>query len=262
MTKISILKTSNIIAFILMVYVNYLSNTLPINGQTAGELSDKYVNYFVPAGITFTIWGVIYGWLLILIVYQLFSFFSNTIKEKMDPIIDKLGWLFVFSCILNVAWLLAWHYEQVELSVLIMASFLGTLIYIFNKINIGIKKINNLEKWISQAPFSIYLGWISVATIANFTALLVQINWNGFGISPSAWAKIMIIIAVLITSYMAIKKNAVFYAFTVVWALWGIHIKRSQIGNFESVSIDKFVYFGIGLILILVFIKTPKWLNY
>ncbi len=188
------LKIANITAFILMVYVNYLSNALPINGHTAGELSDKYVNYFVPAGLTFAIWGVIYSWLLVLLGFQIVSFFSVNIDKKVSPIVKKIGWLFVVSCLLNVSWLLAWHYEFVGLSVAIMVSFLATLLYLFLKIGVGKSKVNNLEKWISHIPFSIYLGWISIATIANFTALLVSSQWNGFGIDNATWAKVMIII--------------------------------------------------------------------
>ena len=256
------IKITNIVAFIAMVYVNYLSNALPINGNTAGELSDKYVNYFVPAGLTFAIWGVIYGWLLVFIVFQIVSFFNKNIEEKVNPIIEKIGWLFVFSCVLNIGWLLAWHYQFVGLSVLIMLSFLSILLFLNYKIGVGKTKISSLEKWISHAPFSIYVGWISIATIANVTALLVNIEWSGFGIDASIWAKIMIIVGAIITCFVLYRRNAIFYGMVVIWAFFGIHLKRTQIGDLASMEIDKIVFFCLGFIVIVLLLRAKKWFSY
>lgn len=256
------LKLANIIAFILMVYVNYLSNALPINGHTAGELSDKYINYFVPAGLTFAIWGIIYSWLMVLLGFQIASFFSKYLDKNVSPIVEKIGWLFVISCLLNITWLLAWHYEFVGLSVLIMVCFLATLLYLFLKIGVGKSKVNNLEKWISHAPFSIYLGWISIATIANFTALLVSNQWNGLGFDGVVWAKIMIIIGLVLTVFVVIQRNALFYALVVMWAFYGIHLKRSQIADMDSLSIDNVSLFCLGVITLTVLIRTKRWFDY
>jgi hypothetical protein len=262
MNNLKTLKTANLFAFVGMVYINYLSNALPINGNTPGELSDKYVNYFVPAGITFAIWGVIYGWLLAFLVFQIASFFTKSLAEKIDPIVEKIGWLFVISCIINVSWLLAWHYELVLISVLIMITFLILLILLFLKIGVGKSKTNSLEKWICHAPFSIYLGWISIATIANFTALLVHNQWNGFGVEEANWAKIMIIIGMLVSIFVLFTRNAIFFGFVVIWAFYGIHVKRTQIGDELSLSIDKLVLFSLGIIAITAIARTKKWLNY
>ncbi len=262
MKNLSLIKTLNIIAFLAMVYVNYLSNALPINGNTAGELSDKYVNYFVPAGLTFAIWGVIYSWLLVFLGFQIVSFFNKSITQKVDPIIEKIGWLFIVSCLLNVSWLLAWHYEFVGLSVLIMVSFLVNLLFLFLKIGVGKTKVNELEKWISHAPFSIYVGWISIATIANFTALLVDSQWTGFGIDAANWAKIMIIIGLVVVSFVLITRNAIFYGFVVLWAFWGIHLKRTQVGDAPSMEIDKIIYFCLGIIALTILFRAKRWFAY
>jgi hypothetical protein len=262
MRNINILKIANIVAFCAMVYVNYLSNALPINGNTAGELSDKYVNYFVPAGLTFAIWGIIYSWLMVFLGFQILSFFSLNINDKVNPIIEKIGSLFVVTCVLNVGWLLAWHYEFVALSVIVMVSFLGALLYIFLKIGVGKSKVNELEKWISHAPFSIYLGWISIATIANFTALFVHYQWSGLGFGGDMWAKIMIVVGLAVTSFVLMTRNAVFYGLVVIWAFFGIHFKRAQIADEPSLSIDKVVLFGMGFIAIMLLIRAKKWFAY
>lgn len=256
------LKIANILAFSAMVYVNYLSNALPINGNTAGELSDKYVNYFVPAGLTFAIWGVIYSWLLVFLGFQVASFFSKNIEKKVNPIVEKIGWLFVISCVLNISWLLAWHYEFVGLSVLIMLSFLSTLLYLNYKIGVGKTKISSLEKWISHAPFSIYVGWISIATIANVTALLVNINWNGFGIEGSIWAINMTTIGAFITVFVLFKRNAILFAIVVLWAFYGIYFKRMAIGDENSLAIIQVLKMNMIGICVFIVIYAKKWFSY
>lgn len=260
--KNKILIIFNLVAFLSMVYVNYLSNALPINGHTPGELSDKYVNYFVPAGLTFSIWGVIYGWLLVFIGFQVIAYFNEKVFEKMSPIIQKIGWLFVLSCALNILWLLAWHYELVGLSVLIMLSFLATLIIIFIKVGIGFNKINSWEKWLSHAPFSIYLGWISIATIANITAFLVQNNWSGFGIEPAVWAKIMISIGFILCLFMVLKQRAIFFGLVVLWAFYGIYLKRMAISDEISISLANYISYLLGAIPVMILLKLKSWFAY
>jgi hypothetical protein len=252
----------NTLAFFAMVYVNYLSNTMPINGNTPGELSDKYVNYFVPAGFTFAIWGVIYGWLFVFIGFQIVSFFNEKIEEKINPIIEKIGWLFVISCVLNVSWLLAWHYEFVGLSVLVMLSFLSLLLYLNYKIGIGKTKISSLEKWISHAPFSIYVGWISIATIANITALLVNIGWSGFGLDGSIWAINMTTIGAIITVFVLFKRNAILFALVVLWAFYGIYTKRMAIGDENSLAMIPILRMNMVGVIVFTFTRAKKWFSY
>jgi hypothetical protein len=216
----------------------------------------------VPAGLTFAIWGIIYSWLLVFQGFLIASFFNKRLALKVNPIIEKVGYLFIFSCGLNMAWLLAWHYEFVSLSVLIMVSFLAVLLYLFLKIGVGKTKISHLEKWISHAPFSIYLGWICIATIANITALLIKIQWNSFGIEADAWAKIMIIVGTAITCFVLYKRSAIFYGLVVLWAFWGIHLKRVQIGDAPSLEINTIVYFCMGFLLLVIILRVKRWFDY
>ena len=173
----------NLLFFAGMVVMNYLANALPLNGKTTGELSDNLPNLFTPAGLTFSVWGVIY---LLLAIFCILQFTSHA-KE----IAINAGWIFVLSCVFNAAWILAWHYEKLPLSLLIMIGLLASLIFL----NIQIK---DLPHGLVKAAFGIYLGWICIATIANVTAVLVSIDWNGFGISPVIWTIIMIAAGTLI----------------------------------------------------------------
>jgi hypothetical protein len=195
-----------------MVYMNYLANSLPLNGKTTGQLSDAYPNLFVPAGITFSIWGIIY---LLLAVYCVVQFLPAS--KEMTP---GISWLFIISCALNGLWIVAWHYQKLPLSLLIMVGLLVTLILI----NLQLK---DLPMGVLKAAFGVYLGWICIATIANVTALLVGIGWGGMGISQEAWTIIMIAAGTLIVSLAIMRFENPFIGISVVWAFTGIIIKRS-----------------------------------
>jgi len=203
-----------------MVYMNYLANALPINGKTTGQLSDAYPNLFVPAGITFSIWGIIY---LLLAVYCVVQFLPAS-KEMAA----RISWLFIISCAFNGLWIVAWHYQKLPLSLLIMLGLLVSLILI----NL---QLRDLPMGVLKAAFGIYLGWICIATIANVTTLLVNAGWGAMGISEEAWSIIMIAIGALIVSLAVIRIDNPFIGLSVVWAFTGIIIKRSA--DYRSVVI-------------------------
>jgi hypothetical protein len=206
-------KYLNIILFAGMMVMNYLANALPLNNKTTGQLSDELPNLFVPSGITFSIWGVIY---LLLAGYCVVQF-----TGKNQAVIENIGWLFAVTCLLNALWIVTWHYQKLPMSLLVMAGLLVTLIYI----NIQIRE---LPFGIIKASFGIYLGWICIATIANVTALLIHLNWNGFGLSEAAWTIIMISIGTLIVSITLYRLQNPFIGLSVVWAFIGIFLKRQD----------------------------------
>jgi len=214
------IKILNLLAFVIVLVMNYLANALPLNGKTTGELSAEYPNLFVPAGITFSIWGIIYLLLAVFIVMQ----FMDVNKE----LVSAIGWAFVLSSIFNGLWIVAWHYQKLPLSLLIMLGLLASLIFI----NYHLK---GYPSGVIKATFGIYLGWICIATIANVTALLVNYNWGGWGISQEAWAIILIGVGTLISAVALLRLNNPFLALAVIWAFAGIIIKRQA--DFTSIVI-------------------------
>lgn len=214
------IKYINLLLFSGMIVMNYLANALPINDRTTGELSDAYPNLFVPAGLTFSIWGVIY---LLLLGYCIVQFST----ENQIAISGTAG-LFSLTCILNAAWIIAWHYQKLPLSLLIMVGLLTSLIFI----NVFLAK---LPLSLIKAAFGIYLGWICIATIANVTALLVNYSWNGFGISEEVWTIIMIAAGAIIASLSIVNMRNPFIGLSVVWAFTGIIIKRQA--DYRSIMI-------------------------
>ncbi|GAB3181662.1 hypothetical protein [Telluribacter humicola] len=217
----------NLVGFVLMVVVNYLANAVPINGQTTGAISDKYPNLFVPAGVTFSIWGVIYLALGAYTVYQALPLIGKR-KDDANLITNSTsGWYF-YTTLLNASWILAWHYELFPVSLAIMLMLLVSLL----RINFGLYNIQpyltKTGSFLTKASFGLYLGWICIATIANMTAWLVAINWEGSGLAPETWAFIMILIGMLIGWYTSGALSNGYIALAVAWALTGIYLKRSE----------------------------------
>ncbi|MCW9036596.1 tryptophan-rich sensory protein [Altibacter sp.] len=221
------LQIGNIIAFVATVLVNYASNTGAINNTTIGAVSESLTTLFTPAGYAFAIWGVIYLLLFGFIVYQSRSLFT-TVRD--DAFILKTGWWFVLSCIANCLWVIFWLYGYINFSVLCIF----VLLYSLSRIVLN----NDMELWDAPIsviaflwwPFVIYSGWVTVASIANVSAYLVKIGWEGFGFAESTWAMIMICIGGCINLWVTWSRNMREFALVGVWALaaiavanWGAH---------------------------------------
>lgn len=240
-------KIYSVIGFILMIMINTLASTLPINGKTTGEISDMYPNLFVPAGLTFSIWGVIYLFLLLYTLYQTGLFTKHSTREIER--IQGIGGLYFLSCIANAAWILCWHFNAIIASVDVMLVLLITLIVIYKKTRLQ-TAASNKEKLFVSAPFSLYLGWITVATIANITALLVSLKWNALGLPPEYWTVAVIVVAVIITLIIQRKFRDVLYSGVVVWAFIGIIIRHVDTYKSESPVIIGAV--GLGIVVVLI----------
>ena len=223
MNKDTLRQTANALSVLIALTVNILASALPLNGQNTGEISDRFQVYFVPAGYVFAIWGVIYiGW----IAFVLYQFRT---AQKDSPRMRRLGYLFALSGIFNALWLVCWHYNAFGWSVLVMLILLSLLIASYLKLDVGRVAVPPAEKWSVDVPFSIYLGWITVATVANVTDLLYLVNWNGFGIAPQVWAVIMLVVAGFIGLLMTLYRKDSGYVLVLVWSFVGIAVKQSAV---------------------------------
>lgn len=236
----------SLVAFLSVVVVNILANTLPINNKNTGELSDLYPNLFVPAGFTFSIWAAIYILLGIYIIYQLVIAFKKDTSGK--TFIEKIGILFFISSILNIAWIFAWHYEIVWLSLIFMLGLFGSLVIIYLRLRIGKSGAKNIVKGFVHVPFSVYMGWITIATIANVTALLVDLGWNRFGLSEQFWTVLVIAVGIIIALAVLFFRNDIFYCLVVDWAIFGILMKR--LGDKATPALFVVIIAIIGLAVI------------
>lgn len=236
---------ANLAGLIAVLVLNTLANSLPLNGMGTGEISDSYPNLFVPAGITFAIWGVIYLLLIGFVARQLLLAFS---RNRDSFPLERFGPFFFLSCMVNSLWIIAWHWKLVGLSFLIMLALLSSLIVIYLRINGGNERGDKVSYVFFRMPFSVYLGWITVATIANVTALLVNIGWNRFGLSPVFWTIAVLAAGTVITAMMLVLRKDIAYALVVLWAFAGILIKRSA----SAMPPDRGVEIGVTICLVIL----------
>jgi benzodiazapine receptor len=228
----ALLKWSNIVAFVATVIVNGLAgSTTLLGGVNTAEISNANPTLITPAGYVFSIWGIIYVLLGVFVIFQALP--SQREKEHTK----KIGWLFVLSSVLNIVWLFLWQYEILAVSVVLMFLLLATLIAIYLRLNIGKSTVSLREKLAVHVPFSVYLGWITIASIANVAVFLVSENWDGFGINPETWAILIIIVALAITVLVLATRRDIAYGLVIVWALAGIAINQS--GNQSIVTLTE-----------------------
>jgi hypothetical protein len=234
----NLLRFGNIAAFIITLAINSLANTTVFNGRTTGQVSDLYPTLVTPAGYVFAIWGIIYVLLLAFVIYQALP------SQKDKPFQKQIGLIFILSSLLNCVWLFLWQYDFITESVIVMFALLASLIAIYLRLNIGKAKVSLKEKLLVHLPFSVYLGWITIAAIANVASALVSANWGGFGLSPEIWAVTVLTVALVITLAVIVKRRDIAYSLVIVWALGGIAVKQNTSQNVVTTA-----EIAIGVIL-------------
>jgi benzodiazapine receptor len=217
-------KWINILLFILTIAVNSLAgSTTILGGQNTAQISGSNPTLITPAGYVFSIWGIIYVLLGIFVVYQALPSQQGREFQK------KIGWLFALSCIANIAWIFLWQFEYLVFSIFLMFLLLTTLILIYVRLGVGKVKVPRAEKLAVHLAFSVYLGWITIASIANVAVTIVSLGWDGFSVGAQMWSAILLTIALVITMVILVIRKDIAYALVVIWALVGIAM--NQTGN-------------------------------
>lgn len=257
MAKNIVIKLITALSFITMVTVNALANILPLNGKLTGVISDSYPNLFAPAGFTFAVWGVIYLLLALFVIFQ-FGVFRDKAPGISDQTLHEIRLLFIINALANSAWIFTWHYDLLPLSVLLMAVILVTLILIVKKIKSS--NLSKTETLFVKAPFGVYYGWITVATIANVTTLLVSLNWNGFGLPETVWMIALLLIGTAIAASVILINRDVFYGLVPVWAYIGIIAKHLTFfsGRYPEVIVTASICILVFLVAIAITLFQRK----
>lgn len=242
----------NLTSVLLVIIVNYISQALSFNETTIGEISARYVNLFTPASYAFAIWGLIF---LSLLGYGLFQVRRVFYSKKESAFIQQTGYWFALANLLNCCWVFAFVYDYTGLSVLIMLGLLFSLIKIILN--------TNMERWDAPIttiafvwwPICLYSGWIAVATIANISAYLSKLEWNGGPLSAVSWTVIMIIIAVILNLIMVWKRNMREFAGVGIWALYAIYVRHQN-------TYDTIAYTAItGVIILFIAVGIHGYKN-
>jgi len=242
---------SVILTILFTIVINGLANALPINGQNTGEISDRFHVYFVPAGYVFSIWGLIYLGLIAFAIFQALP------SQRENPRLRATGWWVALGGLANCTWIFLWHYEHFPLTLVAMLVLLGTLIVTYLGLIIGRTSVPVAEKWAVHLPFSIYLGWITVATVANVTDVLDFLKWDRFGIAPEIWMSIMLAAVLVIVALMNITRRDVAYTAVILWALAGISVKHASVA---AVVIPTWITFGLVVLTLAIafFVHQPE----
>jgi len=241
-----LLEFANLIAWFAATFINIVAEIIPLNGITTAQISDSLPNLFVPAGLTFSIWGVIYILTGLFAVYQFRGYAADLVR--------KISYWFVIGSAANFAWIILWHYLVIPVSLVAMLVLFLSLMIIY--LRLGHYNSFSKENLIMRVPFSVYLGWITVATIANVTALLVSVSWDAFGIPQSIWAILVIAVAIIICLAVLFTRKDIPYSLVIDWALLGILLKR--IGDELSVAATS----AIGVIVISIAILLVWFMSW
>lgn len=203
------------ILLLVTLVVNAMGAFGLINGLSQKEVSDMYPTLITPSPSTFSIWSVIYLFLIISIVYMIFK----SRDFYYGRVIDEISYLFWFSCLLNIIWIVSFSYNLIGLSTIFIFLFLLVMVFIVKKIG----KIEGKRRFLLPIAFGLYSGWLFIATVVNIAAWLVKIQWGGFGISPELWSVIILLVAILLT-FLVLRdiKNCLF-PIPIAWAYFGIY---------------------------------------
>ncbi len=227
----------NVFTTVLTIAVNALSNTPRLGEKSVGEISDAYPTLFTPAGYVFAIWGAIYTLLMVFTIYQVLP------GQRGKGFIERIGYFYLVSGLANSVWIVLWVREAIVASTGMMFVLLASLLVIYRSLNVERAPVPQRERLAVHLPFSVYLGWITVAAIANVAASLVAIRWGGGGISPEQWAVLMIGVAVLVAAAVTWTRGDVAYSLVIIWALVGILIKQQEAPNVGTTA-------GIGAVIV------------
>jgi hypothetical protein len=242
----------NIIAILFTIAINALSNILLFGGVNTGEAADRFFSYFTPAGYVFSIWSIIYTLQILFIAYQARS------SQVNEEYLGRIGYLYLISGFFNVTWLIAFHYAVntpilLLLTEPLMLGILVTLLYTYVRLGIGVNEVPLSQKLAVHLPVSVYVGWISVATIANTASVLNEFLAISLDIQY-LWTALVLVVALLLAFIMLIKRRDFAYSLVIVWASIGIYVKWTTI---EVIPLIYWTALIVAIVTLVAIIIVP-----
>ena len=254
---IKIVQVLSILFLAVTLYINYLSSNQSINGVTIKDVSDANINLFTPAPVTFIVWAFIYLGLIMYAIWQVRTVFSDKYQITIRIVVERIGILFLLTCVFNSAWIFAWHYEKLFISTILIIALLMTLIEINRRISFELPDTPQYKLFL-KVPFGMYLGWISIATISNVAAYLTKVSWQGWGLDPRFWQMFMVVLGTAIACWSVIKLNNIAYGIVVIWGLGGILMVRIN-DTVPSLAIMGLITLCALIILFTIMNRLKYW---
>jgi hypothetical protein len=251
--RFTALQAGNVAAFAAVIVVNSLAGgTTLIGGRNTADVSAAYPTLITPAGFTFSIWGVIYALLAAFIVFQLLP------EHRHDPFNGRVGYFFILSCLFNIAWLFLWQNEYIVASVPLIFALLVSLVAVYLRLDVGRSDAAQWEKAMVHLPFSVYLGWVTIASIADVSSALVSVGWKGFGVAPSTWAELVTVVALGITLLLLGTRRDPAYGLVVVWALVGIGANQGGHPGVAQVTEASAIVAAVASLVVLFIVLSRR----
>lgn len=235
----------NLTAILSAFGINVLANVVPFNGLTIGEISNTVFRevLITPANYAFAIWGLIYLGLITFGVYQVLP------AQRQNPNLRQMGYLLLLASLAQIVWVFFFQYQLFTLSLVAMLAILLPLIAIYIRLEINLKRVSWIEKWLVCTPISIYLAWISVATIVNVATTLYNLGWSGWGISSQIWTAMALITGAAIAATISIQRADIAFVLVIVWAFVAIAVRHNNIPLIATTAGG----LAIALTLLLIF---------
>lgn len=253
------LRILNLVFFVLMVAVNIGAELLPLNSITTQKVSANYNTLLTPPGFTFAIWGVIYSWLFLFVLFQLGLFHKKGTGDNPD-LIHSISVFFILSCVLNMGWIFAWHYELITLCFVLIFSMWASLFFAY--IRLKRETTNAREYFFIQMPFSLYLAWISAAMTINYLIMIKSQIPDLLGLSETAWSSGLIIALFLLSELILFRYKDFTFAIGALWAFAGILYHYSiDIGK-QELNTNMLLLLAIVVATLLVSLLINAWVQH
>ena len=262
MRRIKAIAIFNAVSFIIQLVFSYLAQSGSLSSETVSSVSAKYETLVTPAGMTFAIWGIIYTALAVLCLYHIVMAYKHDLTNPANHEVARMGNLFIIVNLAAAAWLYAWTSEMMVLTVVLMLTQLSGLILLHIKLGIYSLSKAPSVKVATEFPLAIYLGWISMATIANLSSFLASRGWDGFGIAPHQWSIIMIIVAVVLSSWIILFRRNFYFGLVTAWFLFGLIKKRQAADAAGNNMIITAAWIAMGLLMALSVLQLIRNLTY
>ncbi|MBK8812605.1 MAG: tryptophan-rich sensory protein [Acidobacteria bacterium] len=203
-----------IAATVATLVFNWLAATGILGGVATNVVSDNFQTRITPAGYAFAIWSLIYTGLIAFSVYQAMPRNTEKFRALRTP--------YIVSCVLNCAWLYFWAQEALIVCLVLIALLLAVLFFINSKL---IETETNGDYWLVKAPFGIYCGWVTAATLVNAMIVLVYLK---VPVAGAVWlGAVFIFVAAAFGVGVRIALSSHLYPLAIAWALTAIAVKQS-----------------------------------
>ncbi|GAB2549257.1 tryptophan-rich sensory protein [Spirosoma aerophilum] len=255
-------------SIITLIVMNYLSNVGAFGGQTNKVISDKYHTLITPAGYAFSIWGIIFLGLLAFAIYQGLG------SQRTNPRFRAIGWWVVLNALGNAVWSPLFNNELIGVALVVILVMLFSLVIIEQRLlqRVAVPVIQTdpdvtlpespatpTETWLARIPFSIYFGWLTVATILNVTVFLKATDFSLMGLSEQTWAMAMLVVGLLVGAVVFNRFRSVAYILVFTWAYAAIAVEQQGIGQIPLIAGAGAIVAVVLAIVGLISKKTPVY---